>query len=322
MLEEILSWRNIEKALLKVEQNKGVCGIDGMQTDELRDYLQTHYTELRTTILNGTFRPQAVKKVEIPKPSGGTRMLGIPTVIDRLIQQAISHRLSGLYEEDFSKYSYGFCPNHNAHQAVQQGQKYLNSGHTYIVELDLEKFFDTVNHDRLMSTLSKRVVDRSLLRLIRLYLKSGIMEGGMISQRTEGISQGSPLSPLLSNIILDELDGELTHRGHRFVRYADDISIYLRSDKSANRVLANLTKYIEDKLLLKVNRAKSKVSRPTQSKLLGFSFYKTKGEWLIRITKESIQRLKSKIRSKTRIKNLMKLGIEKGKAYQWGHSSK
>jgi RNA-directed DNA polymerase len=381
MLEEIVSWRNIEKALLKVEQNKGVCGVDGMQTDELRDYLHTHYSELRANLLNGTFQPQVVKKVEIPKATGGKRMLGIPTVIDRLIQQAISQRLSQLYEIDFSEYSYGFRPNRNAHQAVQQGQKYLDLGYTYLVELDLEKFFDTVNHDRLMSTLIHRVVDNRVLQLIRKYLRSGIMEGGIVSQRLEGTPQGSPLSPLLSNIILDELDRELTRRGHKFVRYADDISIYLRSNKSANRLLDNLTKYIEEKLRLKVNRAKSKVSRPTQSRLLGFSYYKSKGGWLIRITKESIKRVKSKIRSKTqrssgtnyeqklktihpiitgwvnyfrlatassimkdldsftrtrlrmgiwkewkngktRIKNLIKLGIPKGKAYEWGHSSK
>ena len=296
-LAEIVSYRNLEEACIAVERNKGVGGVDGMQTDELRDFLLANYTQLRQQILEECFNPKAVKKVEIPKPDGGKRMLGIPTVIDRMVQQAISQRLSQLYELEFSEYSYGFRPQRNTHQAVQQAQKFLDEGNTFIVELDLEKFFDTVNHDRLMSVLGWKIKDQRVLRLIRKYLRSGIMEDGIVSQRTEGTPQGSPLSPLLSNIILDELDKELEIRGHKFVRYADDVSIYKKSNKSAERTLESITGYIEKKLLLKVNRTKSKISRPTGSKLLGFSFYKTKSTWGIRIAKSSIDRLKIKLKA-------------------------
>ncbi len=295
-LEEIVSYRNLEEACIAVEGNKGVGGVDGMQTDELRDFLLANYHQLRQQILEECYDPKAVKKVEIPKPDGGKRMLGIPTVIDRMLQQAISQRLCQVYELGFSEYSYGFRPQRNAHQAVQQAQKFLGEGNTFIVELDLEKFFDTVNHDRLISVLGWKVKDQRVLRLIRKYLRSGIMEGGIVSQRTEGTPQGSPLSPLLSNIILDELDKELESRGHKFVRYADDVSIYKRSNKSAERTLESITSYIEKKLLLKVNLTKSKISRPTGSKLLGFSFYKTKSIWGIRIAKSSIERLKLKLK--------------------------
>jgi RNA-directed DNA polymerase len=295
-LEEIVSYRNLEEACIAVEGNKGVGGVDGMQTDELRDFLFTNYHQLRQQILEECYLPKAVKKVEIPKPDGGKRMLGIPTVIDRMVQQAISQRLCQVYELGFSEHSYGFRPQRNTHQAVQQAQKFLDEGNTFIVELDLEKFFDTVNHDRLISVLGWKVKDQRVLRLIRKYLRSGIMEGGIVSQRTEGTPQGSPLSPLLSNIILDELDKELESRGHKFVRYADDVSIYKRSNKSAERTLESITSYIEKKLLLKVNRTKSKISRPTGSKLLGFSFYKTKSVWSIRIAKSSIERLKLKLK--------------------------
>lgn len=295
-LEEIVSYRNLEEACIAVEGNKGVGGVDGMQTDELRDFLFTNYHQLRQQILEECYLPKAVKKVEIPKPDGGKRMLGIPTVIDRMVQQAISQRLCQVYELGFSEHSYGFRPQRNTHQAVQQAQKFLDEGNTFIVELDLEKFFDTVNHDRLISVLGWKVKDQRVLRLIRKYLRSGIMEGGIVSQRTEGTPQGSPLSPLLSNIILDELDKELESRGHKFVRYADDVSIYKTSNKSAERTLESITSYIEKKLLLKVNRTKSKISRPTGSKLLGFSFYKTKSVWSIRIAKSSIERLKLKLK--------------------------
>ncbi len=295
-LEEILSYQNLEKACIAVERNKGVGGVDGMQTDELRDFLLSSYAKLKQQVLEESYTPQAVLKVEIPKPDGGKRMLGIPTVIDRMLQQAISQRLSQLYELSFSEHSYGFRPQRNTHQAVQQAQKYLDEGNTYIVELDLEKFFDTVNHDRLISVLGWKIKDQRVLRLIRKYLRTGIMEGGIVSQRTEGTPQGSPLSPLLSNIILDELDKELENRGHKFVRYADDVSIYKKSNKSAERTLESITKYLEQTLRLKVNKTKSKVSRPSGSKLLGFSFYKTKATWGIRIAKSSIDRLKKKLR--------------------------
>ena len=228
MLEEILDIRNVTKALKQVTANKGAGGIDGMQTDELRDYLNANWQALRLKILEGSYKPQPVKKVEIPKWQGGTRMLGIPTVIDRLLQQAISQWLSTKYEGEFCTYSYGFREKRNAHQAVLEAQQNLNEGFEWVIELDLEKFFDKVHHDRLMSTLAKKITDKRILKLIRSYLTSGIMEGGVCSPRTEGTPQGSPLSPLLSNIVLDELDKELEARGHRFVRYADDCSIYVR----------------------------------------------------------------------------------------------
>ena len=300
MLEEILDIRNIEKALKQVTANKGAGGIDGMQTDELRDYLNAHWQTLRTSILEGNYKPQPVKKVEIPKPQGGTRMLGIPTVIDRLLQQAIAQWLSTKYEEEFSSYSYGFREKRNAHQGVLQAQQNLNDGFEWVVELDLEKFFDKVHHDRLMSTLAKKITDKRILKLIRGYLTSGIMEGGVCSPRTEGTPQGSPLSPLLSNIVLDELDKELLTRGHRFVRYADDCSIYVKSEKSAERVMESITVYIEKKLKLKVNRLKSKVSRPQESMLLGFSFYRSKEGWQVRIAPKSLDTIKKKMKEKTK----------------------
>ncbi len=381
MLEEILDRRNLEKALKAVISNKGSGGVDGMQTDELRDYLTHHYQVLKQEILDGIYQPSPVRKVFIPKAQGGTRMLGIPTVRDRLLQQCIAQWLSPKYEEHFSKNSYGFRPNRRAHQGVLQAQQYLQSGKTEVIELDLEKYFDTVNHDRLMSALSRKIDDSRTLKLIRLYLRSGLMEAGMISQRHEGTPQGSPLSPLLSNIVLDELDKELEQRGHSYVRYADDCSIYVSSKKAANRVMQSITNYIETKLKLKVNAAKTKVSYPTQSTLLGFSFYKYKGKWEIRIAEKSIERIEAKskmitqrsngkstkekisqlkqvvtgwvnyfviaraksvmkkldegIRTRLRIckwkewkvakarrRNLLQLGINKSKAYQWSNSSK
>ncbi len=300
MLEEILDIRNVQKALKQVTANKGAGGVDGMQTDELGDYLNANWQALRESILEGSYKPQSVRKVEIPKPEGGTRMLGIPTVFDRLLQQAIAQWLSTKCEREFSGYSYGFREGRNGHQAVLQAQEYLNKGYEWVIELDLEKFFDKVNHDRLMSTLAKELTDKGTLKLIRGYLTSGIMEGGMVSQRTEGTPQGSPLSPLLSNIVLDELDRELQARGHRFVRYADDCSIYVKSEKSALRVMETITEYIEKKLKLKVNRTKSKVSRPTESTLLGFSFYRDKEKWKVRIAPKSLDRIKKKMKEKTR----------------------
>ena len=291
--------RNLEKALVQVERNKGVGGVDGMQTDELRDYLSTHYHQLRESVLSCNYTPSPVQKVEIRKQEGGVRMLGIPTVIDRLLQQSISQWLGQFYEPNFSKFSYGFRAKRNAHQAVIQAQAFLNEGKTQVIELDLEKFFDKVNHDKLMSLLMRKISDNATLSFIRQYLRSGIMEGGIVSQRIEGTPQGSPLSPLLSNIMLDELDNELTQRGHSFVRYADDCSIYVRSEKSANRVLKSITKFIEEGLKLKVNKVKSKVSRPVGSTLLGFSFYQDKGKWVIRIAKKSIKRIKEKSKAIT-----------------------
>ncbi|HKZ64988.1 MAG TPA: group II intron reverse transcriptase/maturase [Chitinophagaceae bacterium] len=303
MLEEILDMRNVQKAFKQVTANKGAGGIDGMQTDELRDYLNANWQTLRNNILEGNYCPQAVRKVEISKEQGGTRMLGIPTVTDRLLQQAIAQWLSPKWEEEFSNYSYGFREGRSAHQAVMQGQTNLNEGYEWVIELDLEKFFDRVNHDKLMGLLAKKITDKRTLKLLRSYLNSGIMEDGMVIPRTEGTPQGSPLSPLMSNIVLNELDKELQARGHRYVRYADDCSIYVRSEKSAGRVLETITDYIEGKLKLKVNRNKSKVSRPTESTLLGFSFYRSEKGWEIRIAPKSLKRIKKKMKEQTRRKD-------------------
>jgi len=303
MLEEILDIRNVQKAFKQVTANKGAGGIDGMQTDELGDYLNGNWQTLRKDILESNYHVQAVRKVEIPKAQGGTRMLGIPTVTDRLLQQAIAQWLSPKYEEEFSNYSYGFREGGNAHQAVIQAQKNLNEGYQWVIELDLEKFFDRVNHDKLMGLLSKKIADKRTLKLLRSYLNSGIMEEGVLILRTEGTPQGSPLSPLLSNIVLNELDKELEARGHRYVRYADDCSIYVRSEKSAQRVMETITGYIETKLKLKVNRTKSKVSRPNESTLLGFSFYRGKEGWEIRIAPKSLTRIKKKMKEQTERKS-------------------
>jgi RNA-directed DNA polymerase len=303
MLEEILDIRNVQKAFKQVTANKGAGGIDGMQTDELRDYLNTNWQKLRTSILEGTYRPQAVKKVEIDKENGGgKRMLGIPTVIDRLITQSIAQWLSPQYEEEFSNCSYGFRKNRNTHQAVYQAQTNLNDGYEWAVELDLESFFDRVNHDRLMSLLAKKITDRRTLKLLRAYLNCGIMVNGVVIERKEGTPQGSPLSPLMSNVVLNELDKELGARGHRYVRYADDCSIYVKSEKSATRVLTTITEFIEKKLKLKVNRTKSKISRPTESTLLGFSFYRSKKGWEVRIAPKPLRKIKEKLKEQTQRK--------------------
>lgn len=300
MLEEILSRANMLQAYERVTSNNGAPGIDKMPVDSLHEHLKQHWVSIRNQIETTTYIPQAVRKVEIPKPNGGVRMLGIPTVTDRLIQQSIAQVLSRHYDSSFSDNSYGFRPCRSAHQAVTQAQGYLNDGYTHIVELDLEKFFDKVNHDKLMTLLSYRITDKPLLKLIRRYLRTGIMDGGLVSARTEGTPQGSPLSPILSNILLDELDKELTLRGLRFVRYADDVSIYLKSKRSAYRVLDSITSYLEKVLLLKVNKDKSKVSRPSKSSLLGFTFGKSGPLWKPRICSKSKGRIKDKIKDVTK----------------------
>lgn len=278
MLEKILNSRNIERALKAVERNKGSGGMDDMQSDELRPFINANRKILVNRLLEGIYEPSPVRKVEIPKDTGGVRMLGIPTVVDRMIQQAIYLWLNPMYEGDFAKHSFGFRPGKNAHQAVRTAQGYLNAGYNWIIELDLEKFFDKVNHQKLMHLLSHKVKDKRTLLLINAYLKSGIIEGGLVSQRIEGTPQGSPLSPLLSNIMLDELDKELNERGHKFVRYADDCSIYVRSEKSAKRVAESIIKYIESELLLKVNRGKTRISRPPAESVIRIFLLQDKRE--------------------------------------------
>ena len=300
MLEEILDYRNMTKALEQVAANKGAGGVDGMPTGELRVWLESNWISWKQNILEGSYRPQPVRKVEIPKPQGGKRMLGIPTVRDRLLSQAISQWLSGQYEGGFSEQSYGFRAGRNAHQAVEQAKHYLDAGNVWVVEIDLDQFFDRVNHDKLMGKLAQWIRDKRTLKLIRSYLNSGIMEGGLISPRQEGTPQGSPLSPVLSNIVLDELDKELEARGHKFVRYADDISIYVKSERSAERVKESVTDYLEKELKLRVNREKTKISEGQHSNLLGFSFYRSKEGWGAKIAPKSLKRIKEKIRAKTR----------------------
>jgi len=368
------------QALKRVEQNKGSHGVDMMPVQNLRQHIVENWLSIKEAILKGTYEPMPVRRVEIPKPDGGVRLLGIPTVTDRLIQQAIAQVLSKVYDPTFSENSYGFRPNRSAHDAVRKAKEYIRDGHRWVVDMDLEKFFDKVNHDRLMGTLAKRIQDKPLLKLIRKYLQSGVMINGVVSSTLEGTPQGGPLSPLLSNIVLDELDKELERRGHKFVRYADDCNIYVKSKRAGLRTMANIQRFIEGKLRLKVNEKKSAVDRPWKRKFLGFSFTSHK-EPKVRIAKESLKRMKNKVREitsrkmpypmeyriqklnqylmgwcgyfaladtksifleldkwirrrlrmclwknwkkpKTKIRNLIQLGVPQWQAYEWGNTRK
>lgn len=298
LLNQILSRENMLQALKRVEQNKGSHGVDMMPVQNLRQHIVENWLSIKEAILKGTYEPMPVRRVEIPKPDGGVRLLGIPTVTDRLIQQAIAQVLSKVYDPTFSENSYGFRPNRSAHDAVKKAKEYIRDGHRWVVDMDLEKFFDKVNHDRLMGTLAKRIQDKPLLKLIRKYLQSGVMINGVVSSTLEGTPQGGPLSPLLSNIVLDELDKELERRGHKFVRYADDCNIYVKSKRAGLRTMASIQRFIEGKLRLKVNEKKSAVDRPWKRKFLGFSFTYHK-EPKVRIAKESLKRMKNKVREIT-----------------------
>ena len=380
LLNQILSRENMLQALKRVEQNKGSHGVDMMPVQNLRQHIVENWLSIKEAILKGTYEPMPVRRVEIPKPDGDVRLLGIPTVTDRLIQQAIAQVLSKVYDPTFSENSYGFRPNRSAHDAVRKAKEYIRDGHRWVVDMDLEKFFDKVNHDRLMGTLAKRIQDKPLLKLIRKYLQSGVMINGVVSSTLEGTPQGGPLSPLLSNIVLDELDKELERRGHKFVRYADDCNIYVKSKRAGLRTMASIQRFIEGKLRLKVNEKKSAVDRPWKRKFLGFSFTYHK-EPKVRIAKESLKRMKNKVREitsrkmpypmeyriqklnqylmgwcgyfaladtksifleldkwirrrlrmclwknwkkpKTKIRNLIQLGVPQWQAYEWGNTRK
>lgn len=299
LLERILDRNNLNQAYLKVKRNGGSAGIDGMTVEEMLPYLKEHREQLLEALQNERYKPKAVRRVEIPKPDGGKRMLGVPTVIDRMIQQAIVQVLQAIYEPLFSESSYGFRPKRSAQQAMKQALKYYNEGYTQVVDLDLAKYFDTVNHEILIGMLREQVKDERVIRLIRKYLKSGVMINGLISPTTEGTPQGGNLSPLLSNIYLTVFDRMLESRGHKFVRYADDCNIYVKSRRAAERVMANCTKFLEGKLKLKVNRKKSQVGSPLRLKFLGFSMYKIGKKAGIRPHGKSIKKFKDKIRELT-----------------------
>jgi RNA-directed DNA polymerase len=271
-MEEVCERRNLEEALKRVRSNKGEPGLDGLTVDDLVDLLKQHWPTIREQLLSGTYVPLPVKRVEIPKPDGGVRKLGIPTVLDRFIQQAVLQVLQQRWDPTFSPHSYGFRPGRSAHQAVAAAQGFIAAGYRYVVDLDLEKFFDRVNHDILMARIANRIHDPRLLRLIRAFLNAGVLEDGLVSPTDEGTPQGGPLSPLLSNIILDDLDQELMRRCLRFARYADDCNIYVSSCRAGERVMASVTRYLAVQLKLKVNEAKSAVARPWERKFLGFSF--------------------------------------------------
>ena len=381
LLEYILSPSNLNAAYLRVKRNKGAGGVDKMEVESLKDYLVANKDELTTSILRGKYRPNPVRRVEIPKDNGQKRQLGIPTVMDRVVQQAIAQVLIPLYEPQFSDHSYGFRPKRNAHQALQKCRKYITEGYGYAVDLDLEKFFDKVNHSKLIEVLSRTIKDGRVVSLIHKYLNAGVQVGGSFEDSEMGVPQGGPLSPLLSNIMLNELDKELERRGHKFVRYADDMVILCRSKRSAERVMESIIRFIEDKLFLKVNREKSQNVPITKVKFLGYSFYKTKGEGRLRIHPKSVSKMKTKLKEltsrsngwgntrrketlrqyiigwvnyfkladmqklllkvdewyrrrlrmvmwkqwkqiKTRLANLVKLGVKKPKAWEWANTRK
>src|ERR1700689_1915958 len=301
LMEEVCERENLKEALRRVKANKGSAGIDRMTVDGIADYLKQHWPAILEQLLSGTYQPKPVRRVEIPKPDGGGRKLGIPTGLDRFIQQAGMQFLQRQWDPTFSDHSYGFRPGRSAHQAVAQAQRYIAEGYSWCVDLDLEKFFDRVNHDKLMAQIAKRVEDTRLLKLIRTFLNAGVMENGLVSPSVEGTPQGGPLSPLLSNLVLDELDRELERRSHRFVRYADDCNVYVRSERAGQRVMESITRFIMQKLKLQVNEAKSAVAQPQERKFLGFSF--TAGSKpKRRIAPKARQRFRDKVRGITRRK--------------------
>jgi group II intron reverse transcriptase/maturase len=299
LLEKILHNDNLNAAYQRVKRNGGAAGVDGMTVDEMFSYLREHGAELVASIRGGWYKPKPVRRVEIPKPDGGVRLLGVPTVIDRMIQQAILQVLQPIFEPTFSDNSYGFRPGRNAQQAIKKAKMYYDEGYSHVVDIDLAKYFDTVNHDILLEYVKREVKDMSVIRLIRKFLKSGVMSNGLYSPTKEGTPQGGNLSPLLSNIYLTEFDRLLESRGHKFVRYADDCNIYMKSRRAAERVMENCTKYLEEKLRLKVNRDKSKTGSPLRLKFLGFSMYKTCGKSGIRPHEKSLKKFKEKVRKLT-----------------------
>ena len=381
LLEFILSPANLNSAFLQVKGNKGSGGVDKMEVGSLKGYLVMNKDGLTGSILAGKYRPSPVRRVEIPKDNGERRQLGIPTVVDRVIQQAISQVLTPIYESQFSEHSYGFRPRRNAHQALKKCRGYITEGYSYAVDLDLEKFFDKVNHSKLIEVVSRTIKDGRVVSLIHKYLNAGVQVGGIVESSGQGVPQGGPLSPLLSNIMLHELDKELESRGHKFVRYADDLVIFCKSKRGSARVMRTIIRFIEDKLFLKVNRTKSQVVPMRQVKFLGYSFYKVKGEGRLRIHPKSVSKMKAKIkeltsrsngwsnerrkeslrqyitgwvnyfrladmqkllreidkwyrrrirmviwkqwkRTKTKLRNLIRLGISKSKAWEWANTRK
>lgn len=297
LIEEVCESENVEKAWKRVRANKGGPGVDGRTIEETLDYLREHWPSIREQLLSGTYVPRPVKRVEIEKPDGGVRRLGVPCVVDRLIQQALLQILQEQWDPTFSEHSYGFRPRRSAHQAVAQAQAFIAAGYAYVVDIDLEKFFDRVNHDMLMARVAERIADKRVLKLIRAFLNSGVLEDGLVSPTDEGTPQGGPLSPLLSNLLLDDLDQELTRRGHRFCRYADDCNIYVRSLRSGARVMASVCRYLTVRLRLKVNESKSAVARPAERKFLGFSI-SNDGEQRC-IAAKALDRFKARVRELT-----------------------
>lgn len=316
LFERIIDRNNLNQAFKKVRANKGSHGVDGMKVDELLQYLKENGASLRQSLLEGSYKPNPVRRVEIPKPDGKKRPLGIPTTVDRVIQQAIAQVLNPIFEEKFSDNSYGFRPNRSAHQAIRKCKEYMDKGYRWAVDIDLEKYFDTVNHDKLIGLVYKEVKDVRVIALIRKYLQAGVMERGIFNTSQKGVPQGGNLSPLLSNVMLNELDKELEKRGLHFCRYADDCNIYLKSKKSAYRVMASITKFIEEDLKLKVNKDKSKVDRPWKLKYLGFTFYPKKGEMGIKVHQNSVKKLKSKLKEITGRSNAMSMELRAVKLRQ------